>query len=73
MSATEGTRPEHAEIERWWPHLSIEAKHRLLADLDGQVDAETAAEIESITGEQAPERLSSGEQQFVRTQIEAVD
>jgi hypothetical protein len=62
-----------AEIERWWPHLSIEAKHRLLAELDGLIDAETAAEIESITGGGAPQRLDSGEQQFVLTQIEAVD
>lgn len=61
------------EIERWWPHLSIEAKHRLLAALDALLDAETAAEIEAITGGGAPERLSRSEQQFVLTQIEAVD
>ncbi|MFD4422346.1 hypothetical protein ACFWN7_12710 [Agromyces sp. NPDC058484] len=73
MNATEGTRPESAEIERWWPHLSIDAKHRLLAELDGPIDVETAAEIESISGGGAPERLSPGEQRFVLTQMEAVD
>ena len=73
MTANEGARREHAEIERWWPHLSIDAKHRLLAELDGPIDTATADEIESITGVEAPERLSGAEQQFVRTQMEAVD
>ncbi len=73
MTANEGARRDHVDIERWWPHLSIDAKHRLLAELDGPVDADTAAEIESITGGGAPERLSAEEQQFVRTQMEAVD
>jgi hypothetical protein len=73
MTANEGGRRDHASIERWWPHLSIDAKHRLLAELEGPVDADTAAEIESITGGEAPERLSAGEQQFVQTQMEAVD
>ena len=59
-------------VERWWPHLSIKAKHRLLADLDGPIDDETAAEIEAIHGS-APERLSPAAQAFIRTQIEAVD
>lgn len=73
MGATNDTTAGRSEIERWWPHLSIDAKHRLLADLDGPVDDETAAEIESITGAGAPERLTAAEQQFVRTQIEPVD
>ncbi len=73
MTANEGARRDHVDIERWWPHLSIDAKHRLLAELDGPVDSDTAAEIESITGGRAPERLSAEEQQFVRTQMEAVD
>ena len=30
MGTTEGTAAGRVEIERWWPHLSIEAKHRLL-------------------------------------------
>lgn len=68
-----GAEGGHADIERWWPHLSIEAKHRLLAELDAPVDPETASEIESITGGDAPDRLSEAEQRFVRTQIEPVD
>jgi hypothetical protein len=70
-SGTEGTG--RVAIERWWPQLSIESKHRLLAELGADIDGQTAAEIESITGAAAPERLSQAEQQFVRTQIEAVD
>jgi hypothetical protein len=60
-------------VERWWPHLSIKAKHRLLADLDGPIDDETAAEIEAIHGAAPPERLSRAAQDFIRTQGEAVD
>ena len=73
MGTTEGTAASRVEIERWWPHLSIEAKHRLLAELDAALDAETVAEIESITGGTAPDRLTPAEQRFVITQIEAVD
>ncbi|GAA4376046.1 hypothetical protein [Agromyces bauzanensis] len=64
---------ERVAIERWWPHLSIESKHRLLAALDAAIDEKTAAEIESVTGAGAPARLSGAEQQFVRTQVEPVD
>lgn len=71
MTATHDT--DRGAIERWWPHLSIAGKHRLLAELDGPVDAETAAEIESITGEAAPDRLTPAEQRYVLTQIEPVD
>ena len=73
MGTTEDTAAGRAEIERWWPHLSIEAKHRLLAELDAAIDAETVAEIESLTGGMAPDRLTLVEQQYVITQIEAVD
>jgi hypothetical protein len=73
MGATDDTTAGHVEIERWWPHLSIEAKHRLLAELDAAIDAETVAEIESLTGGMAPDRLTLVEQQYVITQIEAVD
>ncbi|MGW9182986.1 hypothetical protein [Agromyces sp. NPDC055661] len=71
MDVTHDT--DRGAIERWWPHLSIEGKHRLLAELTGPVDAETGAEIESITGEPAPDRLTPAEQRFVLTQIEPVD
>ena len=73
MGATDDTTAGHVEIERWWPHLSIEAKHRLLAELDADLDAETVAEIESLTDGTAPDRLTPAEQRFVITQIEAVD
>lgn len=73
MDAHDDRTRDGVRIERWWPRLSIDAKHRLLADLDGEVDAETAAEIESLTGEQAPDRLTRAEQEYVRTQIEPVD
>lgn len=59
--------------EHWWPHLTIAAKHRLLADLSAPIDAETAREIEAITGETAPSRLTPSDEAFIRTQIEAVD
>jgi hypothetical protein len=73
MAAHDDVTPERVPIERWWPHLSIEAKHRLLAELDAPIDADTADEIQSITGVAAPERLTPSEQRFVETQIEAVD
>ena len=73
MGTTEDTAAGRAEIERWWPHLSIEAKHRLLAQLDADLDAETVAEIESLTGGTAPDRLTPAEPRVVITQIEAVD
>jgi hypothetical protein len=66
-------RGADSDIERWWPHLSIAAKHRLLQELDAPIDAATAEEIEALTGHPAPERLTDREQAFVRTQIEAVD
>jgi len=73
MGAMENMTAGSVEIERWWPHLSIEAKHRMLAALDGPIDAETAAEIESLTGGTAPARLTPADQRYVVTQIEAVD
>lgn len=61
------------EIERWWPHLSIEAKHRLLNDLDGEIDQATAVEIEALVGGPVEPSLSPAERAFIRTQMEAVD
>ena len=61
------------EIERWWPHLSIDAKHRLLVDLDGEIDEVTVAEIEEIVGGPVDTTLSPAERDFIRTQMEAVD
>lgn len=61
------------EIERWWPQLSITAKHRLLADLDSDIDDETLAEIEALVGALVSVRLTPGERAFILTQVEAVD
>lgn len=67
---------EHAlehEIERWWPRLSIEAKHRILADLGAELDPLTCAEIEALVGAPAPKSLTAAERMFIITQMEAVD
>ncbi len=61
------------EIERWWPQLSIAAKHRLLADLDGDIDDETIAEIEALVGALVSNQLTPGDRAFIITQVEAVD
>jgi hypothetical protein len=63
----------HDDPERWWPQLSIEAKHRLLADLDARIDAETAAEIEELCGVPPGAHLDAATRAFIITQIEAVD
>jgi hypothetical protein len=74
MDARNGaSTPGRVAIERWWPRLSIDARHRILADLEGEIDEQTAAEIEALTGEPAPDQLTSAERSYVRTQIEAVD
>ena len=56
----------------WWPHLSIDAKHAILADLEGPLPDGVRREIESLGGEPS-ERLTDADVQFIRTQIEAVD
>lgn len=67
------------EIERWWPHLSIEAKHRVLRDLEAELDEEAIAEIVVIAARsgrpdaEPPVRLEAHERDYVRTQIEPVD
>lgn len=70
MDATEA---ERTEIERWWPHLSIRARHLVLDDLTGPLHETVVVEIEAITTASAPDRLTESEQRFVLTQIEAVD
>lgn len=70
MEPLDGERPA---IERWWPHLSISARHHVLDDLSGPLDETVSREIEAITGASAPERLTESEQRYVLTQIEAVD
>lgn len=66
-------------IERWWPHLSIEARHLVLRDLDAELEASVIVEIVEIAERDGfadasiPTRLDPRERDYVRTQIEAVD
>ncbi|WP_350348037.1 hypothetical protein ABIQ69_15575 [Agromyces sp. G08B096] len=69
-------------VERWWPGLSIDAKHRVLAAIEGAGDAEeveldevVSAEISERVGGSAatPVRLSRKDCDYIRTQVEAVD
>ncbi|WP_394554173.1 hypothetical protein ACDF64_06355 [Agromyces sp. MMS24-JH15] len=74
---------EHAEgripIERWWPRLSIDARHRVLEAMegDGELDAIVIAEITEAVGADAsapvPGHLNEHERGYIRTQMEAVD
>lgn len=61
-----------SDAERWWPHLSIESKHAILADPTGPLPETVRREIAALGGD-ASERLTGDEVQFIRTQIEAVD
>lgn len=61
-------------IRRWWPHLSIEAKHAVLADPRRPLTEAVLDEIEHITGQRPDrDRLDDEERDFVETQTEAVD
>jgi hypothetical protein len=63
---------DQTNVERWWPHLSIESKHAILGDPEGGLPEEVRSEIAALGGH-APERLGPEDVQFIRTQIEAVD
>ncbi|MGR0320674.1 hypothetical protein [Agromyces sp. ZXT2-3] len=67
MSEREG------RIEDWWPRLSIEGKHAILADPDAPLGDGVRAEIVELTGRAAPERLDRSDVDYVTTQIESVD
>jgi hypothetical protein len=60
-------------VEEWWPRLSIEGKHAILADPEAPLADGVRAEIVELTGRAAPERLDDAEVGFVRTQIEFID
>jgi hypothetical protein len=67
-------RDDPLSIERWWPHLSIEAKHAVLEDARRPLPPEVLNEIEAITGHRPDrDRLDEHERDFVRTQGEPVD
>ncbi|KZE93512.1 hypothetical protein AVP42_01798 [Agromyces sp. NDB4Y10] len=61
------------DAERWWPHVSIEAKHAILDDLEGDLPENVRREIAEHSDGEAPERLSDADVRFIRTQIEPVD
>lgn len=64
-------------IERWWPLLGIEEKHRLLETIDepdAALDPVVAVEIRRIVGGvDLPAGLDESARDFIRTQIETVD
>lgn len=69
----------HIGIEHWWPHLSIDARHRVWAALegDGELDAVVVAEITEVVGADAsvavPGRLTDADRAYIATQGEVVD
>ncbi len=63
-------------IERWWPALSIDAKHELQGNLDAPVGVAVIAEIEELLGcsiTRSEHVLTEADRDFIRTQIEMVD
>ncbi|HEU4756138.1 MAG TPA: hypothetical protein VFS72_05720 [Agromyces sp.] len=64
---------QRTDAERWWPHLSIDAKHAILADPEGELPDSVREEIAARLGEEAPERLGEADRAYIRTQVEAVD
>lgn len=64
---------QRTDAERWWPHLSIDAKHAILADLEGELPDSVREEISAQVGGEAPERLGEADRAYIRTQVEAVD
>ena len=63
-------------IDRWWPHLDIDFKHEILANLDDPLSTEALAEVARLcdsTIEPGPAALSDSEKEYIRTQIEVVD
>lgn len=78
---SERADPGRIPVERWWPPLSIDAKHRVLAaierageDAEVPLDEALRAEIGAADeAREAPARLTPRECDFIRTQIEPVD
>ena len=64
---------QRTDAERWWPRLSIDAKHAILADPEGALPDSVREEISERLGEPAPERLGAADLAYIRTQVEAVD
>lgn len=62
-------------IHEWWPRLSIEARHEMIASGSLRLDEAVREEIRTITGAVvgAEEELSDQDLDYARTQMEAVD
>ncbi|MEV8254440.1 hypothetical protein AB0O95_10805 [Rhodoglobus sp. NPDC076762] len=63
-------------IERWWPELSISAKHALQESPHGEISASVLEEIQTLSGSAvpaAPQHLNDEERAYIATQTEAVD
>lgn len=62
-------------IHEWWPRLSIEARHEMIARGSTRLDESVREEIRTITGAVvgAEEELSDQDLDYARTQMEAVD
>lgn len=63
-------------IERWWPELSISAKHSIYRDPRGELSGSVLNEISGISGSDsltAPRRLSDDQRDYIATQTEFVD
>ncbi|MGR2752175.1 hypothetical protein [Agromyces arachidis] len=63
---------QESNAERWWPHLSIEAKHAILSDPAAPLPEDVRREIAALVGD-APQRLGEADRRFIGTQTEAVD
>ncbi|MGV8858916.1 hypothetical protein [Rhodoglobus sp.] len=63
-------------IERWWPELTISAKHELQKDLHGEISESVLNEIETLSASTLPKvplRFNDDERAFIKTQTEIVD
>jgi len=63
-------------IERWWPELSIEAKHSLKEDLHGEISESVLKEISALSKSDVPtssQYLTDEDRDYIATQTEVVD
>jgi len=70
---SEGVLPS---IERWWPHIDIEFKHEILADLNTPLSESALAQLYGLCGEPAATgsvTLTEREKSYILTQTEFVD
>ena len=63
-------------IERWWPELSIEAKHSLKEGLHGEISESVLKEISALSKSDVPtssQYLTDEDRDYIATQTEVVD